>query len=230
MDREFAATASLLAEPSRAVMMLELLGGKALPAGELAAAANVSPQTASGHLGKLSQAGLVQVESQGRHRYYRLANTEVASALEAMLVLVSGTDLHRKQPVPATVGTLAYARTCYSHLAGWLGVRIADGLQANGLLAPGENKAFFVTEAGRDWFGRLGIRVAPHRALAPSKHARQCLDWTERRPHLAGFLGVALYHRLAELGWIANIQRTRAVRVTLRGKEELWNQLRISCG
>lgn len=230
MDQEFVATASLLAEPSRAVMLLKLLSGRALPAGELATAANVSPQTASGHLTKLTQARLIEVESQGRHRYYRLASTEVASALEAMLVLLPGTRNDRKQPTPPNVGTLAYARTCYSHLAGWLGVRIVDGLQTNGLLSPRENKAFFVTEAGIAWFDRLGIPVIKHRTTATPKHARQCLDWTERRPHLAGTLGVALYRRFVDLGWLAALPKTRAVRVTLRGKEELWNQLRVACG
>lgn len=230
MDQEFAATASLLAEPTRSVMLLKLLSGRALPAGELAAAANVSPQTASGHLTKLTQARFIEVESQGRHRYYRLAGTEVANALEAMLVLVPGAGNERKQAIPPEVGTLAYARTCYSHLAGWLGVRIVDGLQANGLLCPGENRTFFVSEAGRAWFERLGIPVAKHPTTTTPKEARQCLDWTERRPHLAGTVGVALYRRLVDLGWLASLPKTRAVRVTLRGKEELWSQLRVASG
>ncbi len=230
MNQEFAATANLLAEPSRAVMLLKLLSGKALPAGELASAANVSPQTASGHLAKLTQARLIKVESQGRHRYYRLAGTEVADALEAMLVLLPGTPKDRRPPAPPEIGTLAYARTCYSHLAGWLGVRIVEGLQANGLLSPRETKSFFVTEAGRAWFDRLGIPVARPNARTGSRDARQCLDWTERRPHLAGKLGVALYRRLLDLSWLAPMSQTRAVRVTLRGKEELWKQLRIAAG
>jgi len=230
MDQEFVATASLLAEPTRAVMLLKLLSGKALPAGELAAAANISPQTASGHLTKLTQARLIEVESQGRHRYYRLASAEVANALEAMLVLLPGTRNERKQATPPKVGTLAYARTCYSHLAGWLGVRIVDGLQANGFLSPAENKVFFVTEAGRAWFDGLGVPVPKHHTIATTKDARQCLDWTERRPHLAGALGVALYRRLVDLGWLATLPHTRAVRITLRGKEELWNQLRVASG
>ena len=230
MDQEFAATASLLAEPTRAVMLLSLLSGKALPAGELAAAANVSPQTASGHLTKLTHARLIEVESQGRHRYYRLAGSEVADALEAMLLLLPGTRKDKRQTDLPHVGTLAYARTCYSHLAGWLGVRIADALQANGLVSPRENKVFLVTEAGRAWFDRLGIPVARHYAVAKSKDARQCLDWTERRPHLAGKLGVAFYRRLVDSGWLATVPQTRAVRVTLRGKQELWKQLRVACG
>src|ERR1700761_7785104 len=130
MNQQFAPTAGLLAEPSRAVMLLKLLGGRALPAGELAAAADISPQTASEHLSKLTRARLVKVEQQGRHRYYRLGGTEVADVLEAILVLIPSD--RKKQPAPPEVGTIGYARTCYSHLAGWLGVRIADSLQAKG--------------------------------------------------------------------------------------------------
>ena len=230
MDQEFAATAGLLAEPTRAVMLLKLLSGRALPAGELATAANISPQTASGHLSKLTEARLIAVESQGRHRYYRLAGTEVANALEAMLVLLPRTRPDPKQETKPDVGTLAYARTCYAHLAGWLGVRIVDALRANRLLSPGENKSFLVTEAGRAWFDKLGIPLARSHAIASAKEACQCLDWTERRPHLAGTLGVALYRRLVDLGWLVPIPQTRAVRVTLRGKHELWTQLRVACG
>ena len=228
MDREFAATASLLAEPTRAVMMLKLLDGRALPAGELAAAANISPQTASGHLAKLSQARLIEVESQGRHRYYRLAGTEVADALEAMLVL-PGARKSREQPAQPTVGSIAYARTCYSHLAGWLGVRIADALQAKRLLSPQGHRTFLVTDADRAWFIQLGVAMSRRNATSTSKEARQCLDWTERKPHLAGSLGVAFYRRMVELGWLATVPQTRAVRITLRGKEELWKQLRLTC-
>jgi hypothetical protein len=210
-------------------MLLNLLGGRALPAGELALAANVTPQTASGHLRKLSEARLIQMESQGRHRYYRLAGAEVADALEALLVLLPGSKKQTTTTRPHA-GTLAYARTCYSHLAGWLGVRIADALQANDFISQRDDKAFVVTDAGRRWFETIGIPVAMRSAGAASRDARQCLDWTERRPHLAGKLGVALYRRLLDLGWLSPISHTRTVRVTLRGKEELWKQLRVACG
>jgi DNA-binding transcriptional ArsR family regulator len=219
MEEKFAETAALLAEPTRAVMMLKLLSGRALPAGELALAANISPQTASGHLAKLLGARLLTVEHQGRHRYYRLASTEVADALEALLVLAPGTKNER--PSRPEVGTIAHARTCYSHLAGWRGVRIAEGLQDNGFLRAEKNRGFAITEAGHHWFAALDIQPVT---------ARQCLDWTERRPHLAGPLGVAFYRRLVELNWIVPVARSRVVRVTLRGKEELWSQLRIASG
>jgi DNA-binding transcriptional ArsR family regulator len=230
MDEQFAATANLLADPSRAVMLLKLLNGRSLPAGELAAVANVSPQTASGHLSKLTQARIVEVEVQGRHRYYRLASTHVADVLEAMLVLVPGATNRQEKATLPGAGTLAYARTCYSHLAGWLGVRIVDELQNNKLLRKREGKQFFVTEAGWAWFDSLGIATAHYQRKAGLGTARQCLDWTERRPHLAGPLGVALYRRLLDLGWLATIPRTRAVRLTLTGKQELWQKLRIASG
>ena len=230
MEQEFAAIASLLGEPARAIMLLKLLGGKAVPAGDLAFAANVSPQTASGHLSKLVEGRIVSFEQRGRHRYYRLADEDVASAVESMLALMPG---HRRgiQPKAApAVGTLPYARTCYSHLAGWLGVQINDALQAKGLLEPCGDMTFAVTEAGRAWFEDMGVTVLKSTGRQPTKFARPCNDWTERRPHLAGTLGVSLYRRMMELGWITAIPGTRAVRVTSRGKQELSKRLGLRLG
>ena len=200
MHTEIALTASLLGEPARAAILLKLLGGRALPAGELALAANVSPQTASGHLAKLVAGNFVNVERLGRHRYYRLVGTETADALEALLTLTAGRNhiADRKPAIPAP-GTLAHARTCYAHLAGWLGVQIADALQTKALLLPAGGKAFALTESGRAWFQDLGI-VLPAWDTGPSPRvAKQCLDWTERRPHLAGSIGIAMYKRFVAL-------------------------------
>jgi DNA-binding transcriptional ArsR family regulator len=225
MNDAVAVAANLLAEPARAAMLLELMSGRALPAGELAAAANVSPQTASGHLAKLVEGRFLEVEQQGRHRYYRLASTEVASAVEALLVLTNGVRKVRTN-VPE-VGSLEHARTCYAHLAGWLGVQIADALQANGVLVPARGRAFAVTQRGREWFEDLEIEV-PSTDGADPKVARQCIDWTERRPHVAGAVGVGIYRRFVALRWIAPAKNTRAVRVTLEGKRELWKRLRVA--
>jgi DNA-binding transcriptional ArsR family regulator len=227
MKYDFAATASLLCEPVRACMLLKLLGGAALPAGELALHANITPQTASEHLRKLMDGGLISVQEQGRHRYYRLATVAVADALEALLVLTPGAGQSARQTRPEA-GTLAYARTCYAHLAGWLGVRIADGLQANGLLVADGNRVFSVTEAGRGWFGEMGIEI-PMRTPR-EKFARQCLDWTERRSHISGTLGLAMYRRLVELRWLVPAPHTRLVRVTIEGKQQLWRRLRVAVG
>lgn len=207
-------------------MLLELMSGRALPAGELAAAANVSAQTASGHLAKLVEGRFLCVEQQGRHRYYRLANTQIADALEALMVLTNGV-LKREKKIPG-IGSLEHARTCYAHLAGWLGVQIADALQANGFLRPAGGRAFAVTERGREWFEELGIELAGVGESANAKLARQCIDWTERRPHVAGELGVSMYRRFVAMRWIVPGKNTRAVRVTLDGKHELWKRLRIA--
>lgn len=226
MNDELAITANLLAEPARAAMLLELMHGRALPAGELADAANVTAQTASGHLAKLVEGGFLRMEQQGRHRYYRLANAEVADAVEALLVLTR--DGRKREASVPEVGSLAHARTCYAHLAGWLGVQIADALQAKGFLLPASGRAFAVTEQGREWFEEMGVVVNGAEDGANAKLARQCIDWTERRPHVAGALGVGMYRRFVALRWIAPMKSTRAVRVTLDGKRGLWKRLRIA--
>lgn len=220
MKDAVAVAANLLAEPARAAMLLELMSGRALPAGELAEAANVSPQTASGHLARLVEGSFLMVEQQGRHRYYRLANTAVADAVEALLVLTNG--VHKERASVPSVGSLEHARTCYAHLAGWLGVQIADALQMNGVLLPTGGRAFAVTQQGREWLEELGVEVAA------GKVARQCIDWTERRPHVAGAVGVGIYRRFVALKWIVPAKNTHAVRVTLDGKRELWKRLRIA--
>ena len=229
MHHALAVTADLLGEPARAAIMLNLLGGRAMPAGQLAIAANVSPQTASGHLARLVEGNLLDVERQGRRRYYRLAGTEVADAVEALLALTAARPRTSPNAGACCAGTLAHARTCYSHLAGWLGVQIADTLQARKLLQPAGSKAYAVTENGEDWFRNLGIDV-PSSCTATPTVAKQCLDWTERRPHLAGSLGVALYRRFVALKWIVPLPQTRAVRVTITGKQELWRLLEVAIG
>jgi DNA-binding transcriptional ArsR family regulator len=228
MQNDVAAIANLLGEPARAAMLLSLMNGRMLPAGELAMTANISPQTASGHLGRLVDGGLLAVETQGRHRYYRIAGTAVADAVESLMALTSSTrQKDRRNPEPPAEGTLAYARTCYAHLAGWLGVRMTEALEQKGLLLPAQGKAFAVSDAGRAWFHEIGIPVPAARKGAEHDVARRCLDWTERRPHLSGALGVALARRLMELRWIAPIRDSRAVRVTVEGKQQLWKVLRL---
>jgi DNA-binding transcriptional ArsR family regulator len=231
MHEDLSIAANLLGDPGRAAMLLSLMGGIALPAGELAIIANVSAQTASGHLAKLVEGRLLSVESQGRHRYYRLSSAEVADAIESLLVLTA-----RSRPgtgdsdlCKASAGSLGHARTCYSHLAGWLGVRITDTLEDRGLLKPSNAKTYSVTPAGRAWIEALGIEL-PSSDLPQKKLARRCLDWTERRHHLAGTLGCAMYKRFHDLRWMAPLRDTRAIRVTLEGKRQLWDLLRIPIG
>jgi DNA-binding transcriptional ArsR family regulator len=230
MHQDLSLTANLLGDPGRAAILLSLMDGLALPAGELASIANVAPQTASGHLARLIDGGLLSVERQGRHRYYRLSSSEVADAIEALLVLTAR-PRSAESTAPThkvTAGSLAHARTCYAHLAGWLGVHIAQELEHRALLKPSGPKIYTVTPSGRAWFQSLGMEVPQD--LAPNKLARRCLDWTERRHHLAGTLGCAMYRRFQELRWVVPIRGTRAVRVTLEGKSRLWDLLRLPIG
>jgi hypothetical protein len=166
------------------------------------------------------------VERQGRHRYYRLASPQVADAIEALLVLSARP---KSQERTVTAGTLAHARTCYAHLAGWLGVQIAEALEERRLLRVSGPKLYSVSPSGQTWFQALGIEI-PERTRSSDKLARRCLDWTERRHHLAGTLGCALYKRLLELRWVLPIRGTRAVRVTLEGRSRLWELLRLPIG
>ncbi len=228
MSDQLANTAKLLGEPARAAMLMELMSGRALPAGELASAANVSPQTASEHLARLTEGGFVTVYQQGRHRYYSLAAPEVADAIESMLALTVRTNEGARPNVAVPpIGTLAHARTCYAHLAGWLGVVITEALQREGYLLPSAGRTFAVTESGRAWLQTLGVAVP---VSSDPKLARQCLDWTERRPHLAGRLGVSLYKQFVALRWMAPARNTRAVRVTLEGRQALSKHLHIAVG
>ncbi len=209
--------AHLMGDPARANMLHALMDGRALTAKELAWLAGVAPQTASGHLAKLMQGGLLAVAVQGRHRYYRLAGPEVAQALEGLMVLAGAEGAHRC--LPSRVGAeLSQARTCYDHFAGRLGTGIHDALVAGGHLGVAEG-GYGLTGSGEAIFARLG--VAP--ANKPSRRAalRPCLDWSERRPHLAGSLAAALACRCFETGWVLRRKDSRAVTLTQAGRAAL---------
>ena len=230
MSDGLASAAKLLAEPARAAMLLELMSGRSLPAGELAAAANVSAQTASEHLARLAEGGFVTAYRQGRHRYFGLAAPEVADVVESLLVLTAGVMKCEDAAGVPELGTLQHARTCYSHLAGWLGVRIADALQQRDYLHATQQRAFTLTESGRSWFESIGVPVLRPSGSADPKLARQCIDWTQRRPHLAGKLGVAMYKQFVAHRWIIPARTSRAVRLTLEGRQALQKQLGITAG
>ncbi|MCG5251941.1 ArsR/SmtB family transcription factor [Brevibacillus agri] len=206
--------ASLIGEPSRVSMLVSLMGGKALPASELARLAKITPQTASTHLAKLVEGGLLQSESHGRHRYYRLASPEVAHAMEALLTIANPVPV-RSLRESEQLRVLRYARTCYDHLAGEVGVALTQKMIELRLLeASGQD--FVLNEAGKVKLQSLGVEVDA-RPKSRRRFARQCLDWSERRHHLAGSLGASLTNRLFELGWIERIPGGRAVRVTPDG-------------
>jgi DNA-binding transcriptional ArsR family regulator len=221
VSSEIGGVATLIGEPARAVMLWSLLDGEARPAGELALQANVSAQSASTHLAKLLKAGLLSVERRGRHRYYRLGNPEVAHAVEALVALLPSARRPGSAAVPMWSRTpeLAYARRCYDHLAGKVAVAIADGLLRKGWLVRA-GKDFTVAEKGAHALCELEIDVAE---LATRRRvlARQCLDWSERRPHVAGALGGALLERLLARRWVASVRGSRILRVTLDGRAAL---------
>ncbi|WP_304459557.1 ArsR/SmtB family transcription factor [Alicyclobacillus sendaiensis] len=211
--------ASLIADPSRAVMLSALLGGEALTAGELARVAHIKPQTASGHLAKLVDSGLLVHEVHGRYHYYRLANEYIARALEA-LNAVAPLKPVRSLKESDNVRSLCFARMCYDHIAGQLGVSVVEKMQTLGYLQDDGDRDYHVTEMGTRWLGDIGINVSDVRE-ARRYFARKCMDWSERRHHLAGALGAAIARRMKELGWIVQISGTRALRVTTLGKSEL---------
>lgn len=222
-----ATVAGLIGEPGRATILGALADGQALPAGELAGVAGLSAQAASGHLAKLVDGGLLAVERQGRHRYYRLASTQVASVLEELAILAGPPPPRAPAARTLEAERLRQARTCYDHLAGELGVAVATALEARGLLAPAEGKRLKVTLAGVAWFGTvLGLDAT---ALKPGRHgiACRCLDWTERRHHLAGPLGTHMLRRCCDLGWLTRTPGSRAVRLTPAGGNNLRQRLGI---
>ena len=206
-----ARTASLVGDPARANMLATLMDGRALTATELAGVAGVTPATASGHLAKLVDGHLLARAHQGRHRYYRLAGPDVARMLEGLLVLGDGP---RHWPSPRIGAAMREARTCYDHLAGRLAVSLADALTAKDAINLSEEGGA-VTASGVELFARFGIAM-PERNRRP--FCRPCLDWSERRPHLAGVLGAALCMRCEELGWIERVRDSRAVTVTPAGR------------
>jgi DNA-binding transcriptional ArsR family regulator len=221
----FSGTAFLLADPARAIMLTALLGGRALPAGELAYAARVTAQTASSHLAKLLAGGLVALEVEGRHRYYRLAGSHIAQALEHLASIRPEAGVRHRALSPEA-RRLRFCRSCYDHLAGQVGVALTRALEDREYLRPTQSKVLEVTSAGSEWLARLGIDV---RGIKPSRGglARQCLDWTERQHHLAGPLGVELMSVLCATGWLRRGRETRAVEVLPKGRQQLRDQLGI---
>jgi DNA-binding transcriptional ArsR family regulator len=219
----FSGTVFLLADQARAIMLTTLLDGRALPAGELAYASGITAQTASSHLGKLLAGGLVAVETEGRHRYYRLAGAHVAQALEHLAGIQPAVSIRRKALSPQE-RQLQFCRCCYDHLAGKVGVAVTQALQERGYICPAADKQFEVTPTGIDWFASMGLDV---RAIKPARGgvAWQCLDWTERQHHLAGPLGVQFMSLLCEKDWLRRSTSSRAVLVTPKGcigfKEQL---------
>jgi DNA-binding transcriptional ArsR family regulator len=225
MDADLAAVAALIADPSRAAMLDALTGGEAMTAGALARIAGVAPPTATGHLARLERGGLVVSERRGRARHVRLAGPQVARALEALAAVA---------PLKRPAGLRAWqhgealraARSCYDHLAGVAGVALADALVARGVLEPGEG-AFAITPGGDRALAAFGLDMGAVRG-ARRATARACLDWSERRPHVAGALGAALLDELLRRRWLRRRPDGRALTLTPAGAAGLAADLGVS--
>jgi DNA-binding transcriptional ArsR family regulator len=210
-----AEVAALVGDPARATILSALLDGRALTASELALAARITPQTASSHLAKLTEAGLLSVARNGRHRRFRLASPMVADMIDG-IVAVALQKRPRYRPLSRLARALSAARICYDHLAGRLSVDLTDSLVARGYFVPGDEAAE-ITPDGARFFTEFGIELpAPRSSRRP--FCRLCLDWTERRPHIAGAAGAALTNRYFALGWMERMERGHAVVVTPSGR------------
>ncbi len=208
--------ASLIGDNARAEVLSALMAGRALTATELADIAGVTKQTISSHLGKLLDGGLLTYEQQGRHRYFKLATPDVAHLLESMMgvaqnAMAPGRRFGPRQPA------LRKARSCYDHLAGELAVRAYEALVENGVLVEG-GETLKIADHGHDWFQDIGIDTAQN---VDNRRAqcRSCLDWSERRRHLAGVLGAAFFARIQELGWAKRTPGSRVVTFSPQGEK-----------
>jgi DNA-binding transcriptional ArsR family regulator len=211
-----AEVAALVGNPTRANILSVLLDGRALTATELAHIGGVSPQTASGHLGKLTEGRLLLVHKQGRHSYFRLASPLIGQMLEGIMAVAAEGPTPRNRPRWRGDEALRLARTCYDHLAGRLGVALTDAFVERGYVLLGQDGGI-VTAPGEAFFADFGIDLHEH-GRGKRAFCRSCLDWSERRPHLAGVVGAALARRGFELGWLTRLRDTRALAISAEGR------------
>lgn len=209
---DIAAVAALLGDASRSRMLAVLMDGRARTATELALAGDVAPSTASSHLARLSEAGIVEVAKQGRHRYFRLSDAEIATAIESLMVLTT-----RKVPRPTGPANpcMRAARICYDHLAGEAGVRLLQSLLDHGYIR--DQADLVLTGTGERWCAGIGVDLAVLKA-GRRPLCRACLDWSERRDHLAGALGAALLRRILDHGYAKRVPDSRALVIGARGE------------
>lgn len=216
MEQQFKHIAALIGDPTRATILWTLMDGKAFTATELAVAADTTPQNISMHLTKLLQADLLQVESQGRHRYYKFSRRDVAYAIEAMANIIPPSSSHSRS---VDMVPVRHCRTCYDHLAGKVAVDITDSLLKQQLIVYQSNM-FEVSPKGKKWFNTQGIDTDTLRHHKRS-FARPCLDWSERRHHLAGSLGAALLDHMLDGDWVRRTAHSRVIVITGKGKKKL---------
>ncbi|WP_075341455.1 ArsR/SmtB family transcription factor [Tenacibaculum agarivorans] len=218
LEHDFSEIAALLGDKSRAIMLWNLLDGRAYTATELANCAGISLQSASNHLSKLLKNNILSVAKQGRHRYYKFSSPEVARVIESMASLLSFQKEHQKIKKPKPTN-FTYARTCYHHLAGEIGVKITNALIAKEILLL-NNETYQISEYGTQWFSNLNIDI---QELQKQKRtlAYPCLDWSERKYHLAGALGNAFLEFMLTKNWFRRHKNSRELTLTFEGKKYL---------
>ncbi|MDN4080392.1 winged helix-turn-helix domain-containing protein [Paenibacillus polymyxa] len=219
--------ASLVSEPSRAAILTALLDGRFHTASELAHMAGIKPQTASFHLAKMTEAQVITVEKQGRHRYYGIQDPEVAKVMESLLSIAPPVPIKSFKQASENEA-IRLARTCYDHVAGHLGVQIMSFFMQKGILSEDQD-GLHITQQGEIFFADFQINLKNTRQKRRS-FSHKCLDWSERRHHLAGALGSALLDRLFELHWVEHLPTTRAIRITAEGKRGFKEVFSIEIG
>jgi DNA-binding transcriptional ArsR family regulator len=225
MENDFKQIAGLIGDPIRSTILWELTSGRPMTATELGCSADTTPQNISNHLSKLIKAGLLVVENQGRHRYYRIDKWEVAYMIEALTLLMPGYD-GKSQHDQAQEPHIKYCRTCYDHLAGRIGVGLMDAMLKQKIMVQ-KGSLLELTDKGRSFFEDMGIRVD----LLLNKRrilAKSCLDWTEKRYHLAGSLGAAWLEKMLSLDYIRKVKNSRAVIVTSKGAAAFYRDFKLS--
>jgi DNA-binding transcriptional ArsR family regulator len=224
MEDQFVKTAALIGDPTRASILWTLLDGRAFTATELAVVAQASPQSIGMHLGKLLDADLLSVEKQGRHKYYRFSNKEVAYAVEAMANLVPKREIasiKKTEKYPP----IKFCRTCYDHLAGKIGVALTDSLLEQKIIIE-KNSVFEISLEGEKWFSDFGIDISEAQKQKRI-FLKPCLDWSERRNHIAGSIGALLLNKMISEDWLRKNTNSRAVTITGKGEKELLRYFKI---
>lgn len=225
MEDQFVKTATLIGDPTRAAIMWTLLDGRAFTATELAIVANTSPQNISMHLGKLLEADLLCVEKQGRHKYYRFLNKEVAYAVEAMANLVPKPEVSLRNESESDP-PIKFCRTCYDHLAGKIGVALTDSLLKQKIIIE-KNNVYEISPEGEKWFSRFGINIEEAQKQKRI-FLKPCLDWSERRNHIAGSIGALLLNKMMDEDWFRRTKDSRAMIITGKGEKELLKNFKIA--
>jgi DNA-binding transcriptional ArsR family regulator len=225
MEKQFKEIAALIGDPVRATIMWTLMDGRALTATELAITSETSPQNISMHLNKLLQADLLSVESQGRHRYYRFSRKDIAYAIEAMASLIPHATGKKNDNIEIT-SEIKYCRTCYDHLAGKVGVALTDSLLKQKIIVERKNN-FEISSKGEKWFSDFGIHINELKEQRRS-FLRPCLDWSERRHHIAGSLAAALLDMMLSADWIRRTKNSRAIIITGNGQKKLHQYFKLS--